>query len=68
MRAQTVIADGALALETPASPSDLKIILSGKFLESSQVLDGMPFAICSQQHITHAWCEYSQLLKANVLV
>ena len=33
-------ADGALALETPSSPSDLKIILSGKFLEPTQVLDG----------------------------
>lgn len=33
--------DGALALETPASPSDLKIILSGKFLEPSQILDDL---------------------------
>lgn len=33
--------DGALALETPTSPSDLKIILSGKFLESSQILDDL---------------------------
>lgn len=33
--------DGALASETPTTPADLKIILSGKFLEASQVLDGM---------------------------
>ncbi len=65
MRAYTVYADGALALETPASASDLKIILSGKFLESSQVLDGKPFAICSQQQITNAQCEHRQFLKAN---
>ena len=55
MRARTVDADGALALETPTSPSDLKIILSGKFLESSQILDGMPFAVHSQHQITNAW-------------
>ncbi|KAL3135369.1 hypothetical protein ABBQ32_007557 [Trebouxia sp. C0010 RCD-2024] len=33
--------DGALALETPTCPADLKIILSGKFLEASQVLDDL---------------------------
>lgn len=32
--------DGALAAETPTAASDLKIILSGKFLEPGQILDG----------------------------
>lgn len=37
--------DGALAAETPTAASDLKIILSGKFLEPGQVLDGKAFAL-----------------------
>ena len=39
--------DGALAAETPTAASDLKIILSGKFLEPGQVLDGAGFCLAS---------------------
>ena len=46
--------DGALASETPATSADLKIILSGKFLEASQVLDGMLCPVWIAFHTTPA--------------
>ena len=46
-------AEGALASETPSSPADLKIILSGKFLEANQVLDGNHICPLTHTPVTH---------------
>ena len=51
------LADGALASDVPSSPVDLKVILSGKFLEPGQVLDGMYLTLtCWVQSSVRAAC------------